>query len=286
MTFKLTTYTYQEISDLGNLIRDVYAKNEINLPPNSPVMEYINSAEKLCSSWLAGCETIKEDKKDFLRILENTLECLRLGSALKWTKDSNTLDRHLKFMLKGFIDPTNKERTRAKDFCFELQMTEVLTSAGITANLVEPPDIVFNLEDLELVIACKCAYSPANLEKNIKKATRQIRKTEKKGLIALSIDALVDHSKLLQVQDDNEFYNLIDGYTTGFIKQYERQLPYWIGSRNVIGIIVSLSTLTLLKQRKLPSVAQYIVINPRCSENSPYYSKLLKLTGLLEDRNI
>jgi len=286
MTFKLTTQTYKKISEFGDLIRDEYAKNGINLPPNSFVMDYIKSAELLDSAWSKGDRTITEDKEKFSKVLENTLECFRLGSALKWAMNKNTLDRSLRHILKGSIDPTDKKRTEAKDFCFELQIIEILESAGINADLIEPPDIVFTLDDLELVIACKCAYSLGNLEKNIRKATRQIVKAGKKGLIALSIDGLVDHLRLLLVKDEHEIHNLIDGYATAFIRKYEKSFPFWIRSRNVIGIIISLSTLTILRDRKLPTTAQYIIINPRCTENSPYFAKLEKLKSLLEERHI
>ncbi|HEX7400684.1 MAG TPA: hypothetical protein VF369_00770 [candidate division Zixibacteria bacterium] len=283
MSFKATSISYEDVSKLGDLIVDVYNQFDIPLAPQSEMMRYIKSAKLLFSEWQADDKNITNNSRKFFGIMEGCLECLRIGSAMQWVKNKPNLQLHLKKMLKGFIDPTEKERTDAKDFWFEINVAARLESAGIRAELVDPPDIEFVLDSSKYVIACKCTYSESNLEEQIRRARKQILRTSEKGIIAICIDALIDHSDLVIAPTQSVLYSRIMDKTERFLKQYERFLPDWINSRKVIGLLIFASTLSIIEDENTPREGQFVLINNRCSPNSPYMQVMKNLAGLLEN---
>ncbi|MGB8657165.1 MAG: hypothetical protein WCE90_05205 [Candidatus Zixiibacteriota bacterium] len=286
MSFKVTTISYEDVSKFGDLIVSVYDQFNISLNPQSQIMRYVNSAKLLFSKWQADDDSMSHNRREFFGIMEGCLECLRIGTAIQWVKNKPNLQLHLKKMLKGYIDPTGKKRTEAKDFWFELNVLARLESAGIHAELVEPPDIEFVLDGSKFVIACKCAYSESNLEVQIKRAKRQISRTSEKGIIAISIDALLDHSDLVIAPTQSDLYNRIADKAQRFLRQYEQFLPDWINSRRVIGLLIFASTLSIIEDEKTPREGQFVLINNRCTPGSPYMLDLQKLAGLLENAEL
>jgi hypothetical protein len=283
--FKETKFSYEEISRLGDLIVNVYNQHGIKLDPDSEIMQYVNSAKLLSSKWQAADKSITRNSREFFRILEGTLECLRIGSAIQLIRNKPNMQLNLKKMLKGQIDPTEKKRTEAKDFWFEISVLARLEIAGISAELVEPPDIEFVLDDSKFVIACKCAYTESNLKGQIRKATRQILRTGKKGIIAICVDALLDHSDLVIAPTSDELYTRIADKTENILKSYEQFLPIWIDSRKVIGLLLFASTLSIIEDEKSPREGQFVLVNNRCTPTSPFFQVVQKLGTQLLNAN-
>ena len=246
-------------------------------------MRYVNSAKLLFSKWQAGDKSITYDSNEFFRILEGSLECLRIGTAIRLVKNKPNLQLHLKKMLKGYLDPTGNKRTVAKDFWFEISVLARLEIAGISSELVDPPDVEFVIDGSKFVIACKCAYSESNLKVQIRRARRQILRTGKKGIIAICIDALLDHSYLVIVPTQDQLYKRIADQTEVFLKQHERLLPGWINSRKVIGLLIFASTLSIVENERTPREGQFVLINNRCTPNSPSSRVIQKLAAQLEN---
>jgi hypothetical protein len=284
--FKASTFSYEEISRLGDLIVTMYNQHGVQLDPTSEIARYVDSAKRLSSAWQAGDKTITRDSRQFFRILEGSMECLKIGKALQWARNKPDLQLHLKKILKGSIDPTGKQRTEAKDFWFELMVLARLEAAGIHSDLVEPPDVQFELNGSKFVVACKCAYRESNLKVQLRKATRQILKTDQKGIMAICIDALLNHSDLVIAPSQRDLYNRVMDKTERFLKQHERLLPAWINSRKVIGLLIFASTLSIIEDEKVPREGHFVLVNNRCTMNSPYFQIVRQLGSLLESAEL
>lgn len=271
MDFASKVLSCQEINKLGDLILDVYRNYGIKLDPRSEIAHYVNSAKRLASSWETGDKTITRDSRQFATILLECLKCVRVGEAIKLAKKKPNLQPFLKKMLKGQIDPTDKKRTLAKDFWFEISVLARLQLAGIHADLIEPPDIQIIMGGRKLGIACKCAYSESNLGKQFRKAKNQIARSGEKGIIAICVDALLDHSELVIAPDVRELHGRVTGQIEGLLRRHARLLPTWINSRNVIGIVLFASTLSIVEEGNTPREGQHAFVVNRCSRDSPYW---------------
>ncbi len=280
---RLRISTNEEIAGFAKLVRDAYADHDIMLPPDSQVAKYAEAAEKLSAAKASGKNLADWGKEKYIEVVADVMECQRLATAIKWAREKTQFVQYLPRLLKGGIDPTEKKRTVAKDLCFELKTLEMFEAAGIPADLVEP-DVVFELQGHRIVVACKSLYSLSNMENQVRKATRQIVRTDQRGLIALSIDQVVRMRELMDVEDEAEFQNRIESVAIGFAKKYDTSFARWITKRQVIGLLISLSTLTNLRREHVHASAQFVVIQNRCSEQSPYFRIIRELDRRLLNR--
>lgn len=267
MAFKTQRITYPEVAKLGDLILDVYHRHGITLQSGSSILRYIASAKLMLSKWQAGEQTFKP--RECASTLEESLECLRIGSAIRWLENKPNLKDKLKRLLQGTVDPTQKARTEAKDYLFELNLAARLESAGIDSSLVEP-DIMLDLSGAKLAVACKCVYSARNLESQVRKAVAQILKAGEKGIIALSIDAQLKQSQLTSVPTEAEHYRRVANQAKHFLNLNRARVCKHVGVRkDVIGLLLSASTLSLVQDIRLPQEGSYLLLNNLCSEHDP-----------------
>ncbi len=271
MVFPSRVFSCQELRELADLIVDAYREYNIRLDPGSEIARYINSARRLTSYWDTGDKTITRDTRQFARILVESLRCVRVGEAIRLANKKPNLQPCLRKMLKGQIDPWDKKRTIAKDFWFEISVLARLEFAGINAQLVEPPDIKFVLSGREIVIACKCAYSESNLGRQLKRAKEQIDRAGEKGMIAISVDALLDHSELVLAPDVQELRRRVTGQIEGLLRRHAGSLPVWTNSTSVIGIVLFASTLSIVEKGNTPREGQYAFVVNQCSKDSQYW---------------
>lgn len=280
MAFKTQRITYREVDELGNLILDVYHRYGITLQSDSPILRYISSAKLMFSKWQAGERTFKPRER--ASMLEEGLECLRIGSAIRWLESKPNLKEKLKKLLQGTVDPTQKVRTEAKDYFFELNLASRLESAGVDPSLMEP-DMMLNLSGTKLAVACKCIYSARNLGSQVKKAADQILRTGEKGIIALCIDAQLRQSPLMSVPTQAEFNRRVEDQTRQFLNLNRAKIRDRVGGRkDVIGLLLFVSTLSLVEDIKLPQEGQYLRLDNVCSENEPEIELVKTLASRLE----
>ena len=73
---------------------------------------------------------------------------------------------------------------------FELYVGAVLALGGVSSHLAEP-DLTFRYLGLTTGIAAKRVRSPAQLEKRVKGAVKQIQRTGTPGFVAVNVDRLI-----------------------------------------------------------------------------------------------
>ncbi|OGC75765.1 MAG: hypothetical protein A2Z27_00905 [candidate division Zixibacteria bacterium RBG_16_50_21] len=286
MSFSFGKVAYKTIKEYAELIEDLYNLHRITIPQNSELAQYIFSARQLSDSWYTGDRNTLDDRDVFFKKMGDSLLILRLGYALKYLKEKPELEHHLTKLLEGSIDPTDKKVNQAKDFCFEILVASKLEAKGLKTNLFEP-DIRFEIDGMGLVIACKHPHPQnlnsleINLEEKFRKATRQIKKSSKRGFIAISLDSIVPQRNLVSVKNTDELDKQMDSYCTSFVVQYENNFKRWINSEKVLGVIACLSTITIIDDIKLPGEAQFWTVHFACSETSPYWKVGQSLEKLL-----
>ncbi|MFH2056677.1 MAG: hypothetical protein ABIJ61_12010 [bacterium] len=277
---RLKKTTNEELAEFAVLLEEAFLESGVDIPRGSEVAGYIDAAKRLSRARIEGEDLSNMGEPKFLALVEKVLECQRLATAVRWARSEPNLARHMERLLRGSVDPTAKKRTAAKDKAFELIMHSIFNSSGICARLAEP-DIVFALEGREYSIACKCLYSPKNIQKQISRAKRQIVESGRRGLIAMSIENVVRLKDLLFVPDLEALNDRITRAAGAFAKHYDTQFAKWINTAKVIGLMMSLSSLITVQRENLFLSAQHVILMNRVSEDSPYFSVLTEINELL-----
>lgn len=282
MPFSLKRFKLHEIAELAKQIEEVYSTYNIRIPDSSLLHRYIRAPRELAAWW----DKHERAGDTSLQLTEETMECLRIGSAISWLKDKPKLGKHLKRLIKGSIDPTSRVSNQARNYFFEVNMVEVLESTGVRAEFAEPPDIHLDVSGTTLSMACKCVYSQANLGKSLKDARNQIIRSGLPGIVALSIDAIAKAPSLMRVRDESVLRTALPTKLSEFHKRHELLFAKKLDRRSVLALILSLTTLTMIEDEGLPSFGQYMAIANLKSEKSPYTTIVRSLYGTLQDRSL
>ena len=90
-----------------------------------------------------------------------------------------------------------------RDFQFELYVAALSRKAGFAIRLAEPDVIVFH-PDLEFGIAVKRPKSLGSVRPNIKKASKQIRRSDRQGAIAVDLSLAANPENACMIADHTD----------------------------------------------------------------------------------
>jgi len=114
-----------------------------------------------------------------------------------------------------------------------------LKRRGLNAALQEPPDIVVEIGNERIAIACKKLYSEKHVQNVLSEAVAQIEPTFDVGVVAINIDELVPPRAILTALDYGAMSRRISALNTRFINKHERHLRKYLASGRVVCALVS-----------------------------------------------
>lgn len=270
--------SYKEILESAETIKRIYSEKKIRIHDKSYINKCLESAYKLYDSWKKRDYGIIQNGT-FFEILPYALECHRIGTALKWVEKKQGLEEKLKLILKGSIHPYYRSKKNiAKDTAFEVFTMARFEKAGLGPRF-EEPDILFQHRGNEFSVACKFVHSEKKLKKNIKKAIRQIERSNKLGVIAVCIDEISPHEVMHNNAAHFDIY--LNQIFVKFIKEYSGLLNKIITSREVIGLIMSYSTSIIIKDINFPAFVGEWGVDPRCDSKSSEFANLREIVDKL-----
>lgn len=113
------------------------------------------------------------------------------------SQDKRIVKEKLKDLVKGtyLLSEENINNTKARNTTFELVLFSFFNSKGLKVRLDDPnPDMKLFTDNFIYNIECKRPYLAKSLEKNIKEAVRQLRKSKDSksiSTLALSLEQIV-----------------------------------------------------------------------------------------------
>lgn len=160
-----------------------------------PASNRLELAGKLVRQVLEGEVSISsEDRAEVGRLTEahwTVLERYTIARVLNPVGDLADLGRKkLRTMLGGPDIAGDEKNSIARDTQFELYVGAMLALGGVSLDL-EEPDLTFQYLGTTTGIAAKRVRSPAQLNKRVKGALKQIHTTGKPGFVAVNVDTLI-----------------------------------------------------------------------------------------------
>ena len=164
-------------------------------------------------------------KKSFDNAYLEVNEIVRIRNCLKQIDSPEFLEQ-IKKVTSGQEFRGNTSNDQARDFLFELSIACRFIRAGYSVSLTYICDVVVNLNiDGMLFVECKRIKSEAQIDKNVKKANKQISKRIESnasnmvvGLVAVNITDLLPKTNML-LPDSQEAATLIHrGVSNNYVK--------------------------------------------------------------------
>jgi hypothetical protein len=229
------------ILDKIEFIRSIFKCHGVNIDDRSDLNKLLNESQTASGDTIPVPTVFKN--LHIHRIYSGILALVSLEHSNK--------PHTLKKLLKGDLDFHNLVNSEAKNILFELELAHKLSSEGAEVALVEP-DIVVDIGNIKVALACKKIMSPKNLKSIIKKAHKQIKKQNSDfGIIALNIDDLLPTDRILKAKNGNESTDKIRTKIDMFIKNNKIHLSRKIGTDKIIGIIISCTIIAELTNDEL-----------------------------------
>lgn len=233
-----TSQTYLHIKEKAAAIEHLYQKNSVYLPPNSDLARWIADAKILSDSWLLG-----QHKNYPITLLFHTAFLDRIADAVLPLSALPSRKLFLETLVSGSLDLLKRNRSRAKDLLWELELWAMLKRMSFNAVLQEPPDIVVKFSGSVIGIACKKIYSEKHFQNVLSQAVSQIEPSFDFGIVAVNVDDLVPADQILRVRTHKELAQVINNLNGRFINTHERHFRKYLTSGRVISVLVSMGLL-------------------------------------------
>lgn len=233
-----SSQTYLHIKQKAVALEGLYAQSEVHLPPTCHLARLIVDAKSLSDSWLMnkvqGLPTSLLFRVHFLD---------RLVDALLPLQNTSNRTEYLRALTSGSLDLLSRDKSKAKDVLWELELWSNLQRRSFDAVLSDPPDIVVVFEDSKIGISCKKIYSEKHVQNVLSEAVAQIETSFSFGVVAINLDDLVPPNHLLRAPTQQTIRGLINDFNTRFLHEHERHFRKYLASGRLLSALVSTNVL-------------------------------------------
>ena len=224
----MNKYKYSTLLLYKKKIKELYSKLGLNFDESNRISKYfkylgeIEKSRKLDKAKFHAL--IQKDKAKYYYSQFYVLEMCKIIDALHNSKlDGNILKEKLAHLAKGtyLLSEENINNTQARDTTFELSLFSFFYARKLRVKLGSPnPDLQILTDNFTYKIECKRPSSPKSLERNIRKALKQLRRTRDGVSIptmALSLEQVIlGDDLILDSKDDQSALAFLDATLSQF----------------------------------------------------------------------
>ena len=258
------------------------------------VNKYRKTLNLLIEAYKKGTTQEMLNRGEFPKIVNSFFEIKEITDIWVGLKemDNEELETRLRKFVKGpesMVDELLRTSSNyPRNIGFELYIASRFAISDFDINLSSDGDISALYKNNSLFIECKRPNQLNKLEKNIKRAFNQLEEryktinTESAGIIALSINKLINPKQKLLVEDslDNLSHHL-GKLVENFIKEYRY---FWQGKNKerTIGVLVSLQAPCIIKNQNLLTIGREMGMNNITIPGTEAHSLLMDIAERLD----
>lgn len=247
------TKTYEDVSKLIDEAQTVLRKLDVRVRESSVLHKIFQDARKVAKLWST------EPSRLTIHMAINLLHADKICDAIVRLQSDPKIADHLRLVSGGNMNLSQRDKSPGKDILWELTLLNSINRASIKASLVEPPDIVADMEFGEYSIACKKIYSEKNVIGRLRSGVDQVARSKKKGIVAFNLDDLTPGDSILAKGDMESSMRRVSYFNAEFISRYRDEFQEYVKKKKIDGILVSTSILAdvVTDARRLSNVTQY-----------------------------
>jgi len=268
----MNKYKYSDLLQYKEKVKILFSSLGVNYSSECRINKYFQYLQLIDSNRSLNKEEfdkiIKKDKVKFYYCQYYVLEICRIIDSIDNNFDKNILKEKLTDITKGsyLLSEENENNTIARDTTFELSLFAFFKKKGFEPSIYDTnPDLKLKTDNFIYNIECKRPVSNNSLEKNIKKAFKQLNKKNKKNIIptiALSLEhILLGNELILHSRDEHSALEFLDKLLLNFSLNNKKMLSKICGNTPCL-VLYYLSCLSGFSNKDLPMAnATYIVGN-------------------------
>lgn len=237
---KATMTSYAGIAKQAEALQQLFTK--IKRPLSKELAALCKSATVLAEKW----ETKKTAE----------LPPATLWAALSLHRVANAvlrLDGHARAeeiigkLSDGDISMMGHERTVARDMFWEVEFWHFLLRVNLTADLLDPPDIIWDKDGQKTAIACKRIYSEKHIQNVLSEAVHQIEAAGGLGIAAFQLeDARIPEKSTLKNVTQDEASQILQGINLDFLHDHERHFLKYFTKDRLSAALVATSCFAII----------------------------------------
>lgn len=224
----MNKYKYSDLLLYGKKVKDLYIRFGLNFDESNRISKYFKYLGEIEKSRTLDKDRfralIQKNRAKYYYSQFYVLEIYKIIDALQNSKiDKFILKEKLTHLAKGtyLLSEENINNTQARDTTFELSLFSFLYARNLRVKLGNPnPDLQLSTTNFTYNIECKRPYSMKSLERNIKKALKQLRKTRNSVSIptmALSLEQVIlGDDLILDSKDEQSALTFLDATLSRF----------------------------------------------------------------------
>ena len=211
----MNKYKYSDLLLYKKKVKELYSKLGLNFDESNRISKYFKYLGEIEKSRNLDKDKfhvlIQKNKAKYYYSQFYVLEICKIIDALQNSKlDKNILKEKLTHLAKGtyLLSEETINNTQARDTTFELSLFSFFYARNLRVKLGSPnPDLKLLTNNFTYNIECKRPYSPKSLERQIRKALKQLRKTGNGASIptmALSLEQVILGDDLILDSKDEQ----------------------------------------------------------------------------------
>lgn len=228
---------FLEVRKKAKEIEQIYSDAAVPLPGTCDLGRMVRNAKELWGNWFLNNTERLSWETIFLAMLLD-----RIADAVLPLRGNASIAQYLKALRSGSLNFFSRERSKAKDIFWELEVWARILRRDADAHLAEP-DVVVNYEGSSIGIACKKIYSERHVQNVLSQAVRQIERNLDFGIVALNLDDLLPPDVVLRKNSTNAVADILLRANSTFLQEHERHFRKYLSEGRLISAMVSTSVL-------------------------------------------
>ncbi|OGK51760.1 hypothetical protein A3B02_02420 [Candidatus Roizmanbacteria bacterium RIFCSPLOWO2_01_FULL_42_14] len=251
-------YKFSDLLLYEKRAKDLYFKLGLGFSSSNRISKYfaylsnIEKSRKLDKASFS--QLIQKDKAKYYYSQFNVLEMCNIIDAIDGSiQDEKILKKKLVDLSKGtyLLSEESSNNTKARDTTFELSLFSFFQARGLNIKLGDPnPDLQLVSNNFTYNIECKRPHSLNSLEKHIKEAVKQLKKSPGSNVvptIALSLEqVLLRGDLILDSRDEESAANFLNATLEDFLQSNLKMVQKICGDEPCL-VLYYLSCLTGFK---------------------------------------
>jgi len=291
-------YKFSDLLQYENKVKNLFDKYDLGFNSTNRIARYfkylreIEEGRQLDNQEFG--KILQKDKAKYYYSQFYVLEICNLIDALeRRPQDKIIIKNKLADLAKGtyLLSEENPADTRARDTTFELSLFSFLQARDLNISVCEPnPDLRLKSGKFVYEIECKRPQSVKSLERSLKKATKQLRKSTGNDVvptIALSLDQILfkGNDLILDSKDEASASNFLNATLEVFLRDNLKMLQKIIDKDSCL-VLYYLSCLVGFKTNVPMANATFITGNIYNFENQLSHKIYEDLNALIPQSSL
>ena len=226
---------FSKLSEQVAEIENLYAERGVKLPAECTLARWIANVRSVAGKRTTSPESGHTHMEHF-----QAIQLYRVTDSILALRDVGDGDKYLR-KITANLDFFNSERSEAKDIFWELELWWMIRRVLPTARLMDPPDIMLDLDGGTMGLACKSVYSEASVEKALSTGVKQVTGNCDVGVVAFNIDSFLPKDTVIRAKDKAGIDKLLHPKIDGFILRHRRHLDRYLNSQRLGAVVVCIS---------------------------------------------